>query len=236
MTAAPAALASPEVAGDGAWEAAHRALAEGRYGEAEGAYEELVRERGYSAPLLYDLGNAYLRDRKPARALLAYERAQLLAPRDGAIATNLAEARAALGVPVERTVVERLAHSLSMDSWAWLAATGFWFALATGGSAFLWNRRRGPLLAAGTLAALGGALAGTALFISCRDLDRGLVMAPAPVLISPFESAQSGFSLPPGEDVDLGRSRQGYVFVRDTHGRSGWVELAQVAPLIPPST
>ncbi len=228
LALAPTARASTATADD-----AHRALAEGRYGEAEPAFEAVIRERGYSAPLLYDLGNAYLRDGKPAPALLAYERARLLAPRDEAIATNLASARAALGVPVERSAIDRFARSLSMSTWAWVTAGAFWLSLTLGGAGLLSKRRRFRWSAGAALALAGAAVSGSALYIASRELDRGLVMAATPVLVSPFESAQSAFSLAPGEDVDLGRSRGDYVFVHDGRGRSGWVARVQVAPADP---
>jgi len=61
-------------------------------------------------------------------------------------------------------------------------------------------------------------------------------MQAAPVLVSPFEGAQSEFALAPGASIELGRARDGYVFIHDATGRSGWVERAEVEPLIPRST
>ncbi|MGA7119042.1 MAG: tetratricopeptide repeat protein [Polyangiaceae bacterium] len=233
LTLTPGALASPAPAADAATEVAHLALAEGRYKEAEADYEALIRDHRYSALLLYNLGNAYLRDGQAASALLAYERARVLTPRDRAIATNLAAARAALGLPQEDSAPDRFSRLLTMNTWAWTAAGAFWVAVATVGAAVLSKRHRAFMIAGAALAAVGGAVSGGALLVSSRDLDRGLVMAAVPVLVSPFESAQSGFSLVPGEDVDLGRCRERYVFVHDAHGRSGWVESVQVARLIP---
>jgi tetratricopeptide (TPR) repeat protein len=236
LTVAHGALASPAPAADTATEAARLALAEGRYKEAEADYEAVIRDHGYSAPLLYNLGNAYLRDGQAAPALLAYDRARLLAPRDGEIATNLAAARAALGMLKEDSPTARFARLLPISTWAWLAAGAFWVTVAVGGAALLSKRHRASMIAGAAFAAVGSAISGGALLVSSRDLDRGLVMAAVPVLVSPFESAQSEFSLAPGEDVDLGRSRERYVFVRDAHGRSGWVESVQVARLIPTSS
>ncbi len=214
-------------------EAAHKALAEGRYGEAEAGYEAILRDRGYSAPILYDLGNAYLRDGKPAQALLSYERARTLDPRDEAIATNLAAARVALGVPDDRGPLDRWAGTLTMTTWTWITAAGFWLTVATGGSALVFRRRRTGLLAGTAMAALGTVVAGGGLFIAGKDIHEGLLMASAPVLVSPFESAQSGFSLAPGDDVTLGPTHERFVHVRDARGRRGWVDRDQVAPLIP---
>ena len=49
--------------------------------------------RRESAPALFNRGNALVREGKPGPAILAYERAQQLAPRDPAIAVNLQAVR-----------------------------------------------------------------------------------------------------------------------------------------------
>src|SRR5689334_22583951 len=86
-------------AGRAIFEAANRAYAQGRYRDAIAGFESLVSTRGYSAPLLYDLGNAYQREGSVGRAVLNYRRAQLLAPRDPDLAANLSLVRAAAGLP-----------------------------------------------------------------------------------------------------------------------------------------
>jgi tetratricopeptide (TPR) repeat protein len=215
---------------------ANHAFGEGHYTEAATAFERIIAVSGYSAPLLFDLGNAYLRDGKPVRAILAYERAQVLAPRDQAIATNLAVARTAASAADERTVISRAVQMLPTNTWTWLAAGAFWITVATLGIAMLSKRRRSWLVALGACAAITTSASAVALTIASRDLDRGLVMESAPVLVSPFDSAQSDFALPAGSNVELGRTRDRYIFVHDAHGRSGWVERAQVEPLVPRSS
>ena len=55
-------------AGSATFEAANRAFAQGRYADAAAGYETLERTHGWSAPLLYDLGNAYAREGQVGRA------------------------------------------------------------------------------------------------------------------------------------------------------------------------
>jgi tetratricopeptide (TPR) repeat protein len=226
MLGASTASASP------ALDAANRSFAEAHYGDAATQYESLVRSEGYSAPLLFDLGNAYLRDDKPALAILSYERARLLAPRDAAIAANLAEARKAAGVADEPSFAHRAAHVLTTNEWTWIAAVAVWLAIAAGAGAWLFPRRRAWLVRAASLGALAGAPAIVALAASSHDLHAALVIRAAPVLVSPFDGAQSSFSLRAGSDLELARVHDGYVLVRDRAGRSGWVERSAVAPLV----
>ncbi len=73
--------------------AADHATAVGDYHAAVRGYEQVLAQSGNSAPVLFNLGNAWLRLGKPGSAILAYERALVLAPHNPAIETNLAEAR-----------------------------------------------------------------------------------------------------------------------------------------------
>lgn len=212
---------------------ANRAFGEGRYGAAVATLQALVAQRGYSAPLLFDLGNAYLRDGQPTSAILAYERAQLLAPRDPAIAANLAGARSAAGVTDDRGSAARAARWLSLDEWTWLASGGFWFGVGALAVAWGWKSRRPMFVTAAVGAALACGTSLAAVGVDAQDLDRGLVMKAAPVLVSPFETAQSDGALAAGTTIHLGQRHDGFVFVNDGHGRSGWIERALAEPVIP---
>ncbi len=66
----------------------------GRYSEAAQTYQQLVDQDYADSSLFYNLGNAHYRRGDLGKAILNYERASLLAPRDGDIQANLAYARA----------------------------------------------------------------------------------------------------------------------------------------------
>lgn len=63
------------------------------YGKAIELYEGLLKSRGESAEIYYNLGNAYYKANKTASAILNYERALILDPGDGDIRFNLQMAR-----------------------------------------------------------------------------------------------------------------------------------------------
>lgn len=214
-------------------DAANRAFAEGRYGAAATQLESRLAENGYSAPVLFDVGNTYLRADRPADAILAYERARLLAPRDAGIAANLAAARKVAGVPGESGLAYRFESLLSIDEWTWTVTGALWLTLAAGTASVLWSRRRRPLITAAGVLAVVALTAGTGLTLSSRILSAGLATRAAPVLVSPFASAQSSFSLLAGASVELGAVHDGYVLVHEPDGRSGWVERQAVARVVP---
>ena len=66
----------------------------GRYSEAAQTYQQLVDQDYADGSLFYNLGNTHYRRGDLGKAILNYERASLLAPRDGDIQSNLAYARA----------------------------------------------------------------------------------------------------------------------------------------------
>lgn len=225
------ALAAPASASTGL-DAANRAFAEGHFADAAAQYESIVAREGYSAPVLFDLGNAYQRQDKPALAILAYERAKLLAPRDAAITENLETARKAAGVSDDSGMLDRVTHRLTDNEWTWLATAAFWLAAAGAAGAWLFPRGRTWLVRAATAGALVGAVAAVGLVSSMGEERAALAIRAAPVLVSPFDGAQSSFSLRPGSGVEIQRAHEGYVLVRDGQGRSGWVEHRAIARLV----
>ena len=61
----------------------------GEYKEASQIYEALVAQKKSSAVVYYNLGNTYFRLKQRGKALLNYERARRLAPRDADIRWNI---------------------------------------------------------------------------------------------------------------------------------------------------
>lgn len=70
-------------------EKADSAYLAGNFSEAIGIYQEIAEHEGTSAPLLYNLGNAYLQDGDYGYAMLCYQRAKKLDPSNKQIAANL---------------------------------------------------------------------------------------------------------------------------------------------------
>ncbi len=78
-------ISAPALADQPALAAAAQAAAGGDYRAAVRNYEQILDREGFSAPLLFNLGNAWLRLGNPARAILNYERALVLSPHNAAI-------------------------------------------------------------------------------------------------------------------------------------------------------
>ena len=76
-------FASPSVA------EADSAYLAGNYATAAEIYGEIAEQQGVSAPLLFNMGNAFLQNRDYGNAMLCYQRAKKLDPGNKKINTNL---------------------------------------------------------------------------------------------------------------------------------------------------
>lgn len=75
------------------WTKANEAYQDKQYSEALKLYEGFIEDGYASAALFYNMGNVYYRQDKIGLAILYYEKALKLAPRDAAVRSNLALAQ-----------------------------------------------------------------------------------------------------------------------------------------------
>ncbi len=216
------------------FEEANRAFADGRFDDAVKQYETVGREKGYSAPVLYNLANSYFRAGQIGPAILNYERAQVLAPNDPDIAANLSFARKQAGLFVQADSIAEAARIFSMNEWAWLGCATLLLTCALIVAGRVYPAQRLYLRLGTGIAIVILVAAGIAITTQFDALQRAVVIAKeAPVRISPFESARSAFVLSPGEEVTLGKSHENFVFVQDRQHRSGWVSQGQIEAVVP---
>jgi tetratricopeptide (TPR) repeat protein len=192
---------------------------------------------GYSAAALYNQANADARAGKPGLAVLNYQRALLLAPNDADIRANLAFVRAGLNLPAEsENWFSRAIRIAGPDVLAWTALAGL---LAAGLSLLASRRYAGRRFALRAVAALGVSAIGLTLCNAATlwpSLHEGVVIAHGTAAhVAPAGNAETLFSLPEAETVAMGAQHQGFVLVQARDGRSGWVALADLAPVLPNS-
>jgi len=217
---------------------ANQAYNHGDYTAAVRDYHTLLARGGYSMPVLYNLGNAWLRLNQPGRAILNYERALWLAPGNPAVKQNLHIALQQSGHAVTQTTLsERALGWLSLDELAWIGTVA---AVTLSGVVLTLRRRRQRpipgLRPVAVLSALVLFMSGVTLIARWPELDRAVVLAAAtPVRVAPADAADVSFLLPSGELVQAGKPYQAYVRVHAEDGRSGWVRTQQLARIIPPA-
>ncbi len=226
-------------------QAAQAALAAGDFARAASAYQLLIDAEGPSASRLYQLGSAHFALGQFGPAVLAFERAALLAPRAADIQANLQQARqsaAPSAVPETGLTLAAALRWLSLNEWSWLAAAG------CAGLAVLslaWGLRGFPSPRAARAARLtlalslsSAVLASGALWQRRGEAHWGIVLDPDPVLrLSPFAEAAPAGPLHTGGRIILGPRVQGWTRVALPESPSaGWLPNTAFAPLIPPAT
>lgn len=198
-------------------------------------FEASIREDGWSARALLGLGNAYESAGQHGLAVLALERAHLLAPRDAEVSESLAHARTAAGVSAPESSAMRDALSkLTTDEWTWIALAGALLACC-GIVGAAWRVRPAlarSLAAAGSVAVVTAAIAAA---IVAPSGDRAVVTTTSTARISPFPAAAGVFEALEGESVHIEHERSGFFFVRDGE-RGGWLPRASVERVIPASS
>jgi hypothetical protein len=185
--------------------------------------------------VLFDLGNSYYREGNLPQAILAYQRAQWLAPSDPDIAANLQFVQKQAGLPVaEPRWSDRINHTLSASNWAWIGCAA-WTLLCASLLACVVVPQRQNLFSFTALASafiLTTAIAG-AVFASDAIRQAVVTDKNASALISPFPAAQTVFSPTAGETVTIQKTYNDFLLVTDGAGHAGWINKTQITPIIP---
>jgi tetratricopeptide (TPR) repeat protein len=217
------------------FERANTSFESGNYHAAISQYESILATNGYSAAVLFNLGNAYYRDGQLGAAILNFERAQVLAPRDANIELNLNLARQKAGVSTPKSSEwEQWARILSPNTLAWIGAIALiTICLTLGLGRFVASFSRVKVVAA----VAGVALAGVSIAYAIRwsEFDRAVVIAAnAPARIAPADTASASFTLKAGETVAIAKSYGQFVLARTSDGRSGWVSDQEIGRVFAP--
>lgn len=225
-----------------ALDAANERFKSGDFAGAAAAYEEILSTEGPRASVYYNLGNSHQQLKQYGPAILAYERARLLSPRDADLLANLTQARKAVekhGRDTRATSLhpwlEAALNCLSRSEWSWLLAGSSMFLGVLAVVAGVVKLPRRSLVISTSAMGLIIAISGTALYLRRGEAVRGIVLSEtAAVRLSPFEKAESLGAPGAGSVVELGAQsgKFRYVEIPDS-GLSGWLADGDVAAISP---
>lgn len=209
-----------------------------RRGDLEQALEawQSALEEGYeSGALYYNLGNVHYRLHHTAKAILFFERAKRLLPRDRDVAANLSFAR--LGV------VDRVETPVRLIIWKWVDSVRdffslrelrlllVWLGVLAGASMigmFVFSRHFAPSIPTViiTLCLLCGAL-----FVWRAVLDSKpyviVAVAKVDVKSAPDEASKDVFALHEGLKVRVKANLAGWLNIELIDGRQGWIPATE---------
>ena len=217
----------------------------GKFGEAEKYYRSRLNPAEPSANLLYNIGNCLFQQGYFPQAMVCFERASKLSPRDPDILENLNLTRRKLMLP-EKYKVESpsdilpyLRDSLRPDEWLFLVCCGVSLLFFAAGTALLigYGRTFRILLIGGILLI---AVPGIAYLIQQRtsyNPDFAVVTAKT-VQVRSLPSDQAGkteMNLRSGEEVTVVERRMDWVRIR-SGSAEGWVHAKDITSLWSPKS
>jgi hypothetical protein len=224
--------AAPLLAGEAAGPTSgEKAYAKGDFAGAVEAWQEEARQEGVTPGLLAALGNAEWKLGRKGRAMVCWERALLLDPRNPVALAGIRHAQNAGGT--ERpgaTWAETYATALGADSWLILATLAFWSALL---AVLLPRIRRRP---AGEWNQRIRVVAIT-LFALCipgiwgarTHAHRGVIRkSEVSLRLTPTQLGEPIQAVAEGDVVRTGRPFNGHIRVTTADGKTGWVRAGEI--------
>ena len=220
-----------------AFDQANRLYEQGKFTEAVGAYEQLLAQGKASAPLYFNLGNAWFRAGRLGQAILNYRLAERLSPRDPDIRANLRFARntVAGGNASAPASWRDWALRLTINEWACLAAVGLWATFAVLAIGQIAPALRGTLKRLRTAAAFATILAAAGLLVA--GLDRygaqWVIVAGRDTVMrhGPLDESPSLQTLQAGQELQVVDQKDNWFRVAGAARGAGWLRRDQVLVL-----
>jgi tetratricopeptide (TPR) repeat protein len=216
-----------------AFEAANKLYEEGRFAEAATAYETLLHSGGVSAPLYFNLGNAYFKAGQLGRAIAAYRNGRSLSPRDPDITANLQFARnQRQGPSISISAFQRWLGKFSLNEWTMLTSVAFWAWLLLRALTEFRPALKQPLR--GTQFILGASAVGLGILLvagwRAERLSQVVVVSipQAPVRHGPLDESQIAFTVNDGAELRLLDRKDDWFQVTTGPNRVGWLKRDSV--------
>lgn len=207
---------------------------EGKFKEAEAAYNRSLAQEGDAPATRYNLGRVQEALADPSRAMLEWERALRLSPGHAAAKSALKTARETMGSKVApEHWWNQIQPPVLVQREAWVLAAGAWMAVAALFLAFATRRHLGAtcLGVSGLLLGLVGLLWGAH---SKAEMNMALVLERSVVLrAAPANPARALDSLPAGSRLRLMDSSGGWLRAEAADRQIGWVPVASVERISP---
>jgi len=216
--------------------AANKLYAEGKFAAAAAAYGAILQTGARSPALLFNYGNAEFKAGHVGRAIAAYRRAELLAPRDAEIRANLAFVRNQVqGATQRESRWQNWVGSLTLNEGALLTVFLFWLTFA-----LLTLRQLRPALVPKLSSATRIFVALTLFSGTVLALQAANHFSAATAVVTadnitvhsgPFDDAQSVFTARDGAELSVLDRHDDWVQVVNNAGKIGWLNRKQVEVL-----
>ncbi|MBI4372791.1 MAG: tetratricopeptide repeat protein [Candidatus Omnitrophica bacterium] len=218
---------------------ANQLYAAAKYEEAAKVYEEIAKNKP-SAEVYFNLGNAYFKSKKLGQAVLNYERARRLNPRDSDVLANLSYVDRLLEYKIDDKrnwfvrKKEELLGRVTINE-CWLLALFPYFVFVAGFMLALMRKQRPIFDQAGVIALCVVIFCLVPLLLKFSEAGRGrqgiITETQSEVRYGPSTNDRIAFRLVEGLAVSIRDEKQDWYRIQLTDGRSGWISGSHVTPL-----
>lgn len=186
-------------------------------------YNQILREYGGSPALFYNLGRAYQEMGYFGKAILNYERAKYLSPRDPDILAVLLKIQKSNNLVIEQPKrMKKYVTFLHIDHWAWVELVALGLSCLFLLLSIITQRK--TLRTTALLSFLFALLAIATLTYLWHDLRASIVITDnAELLISPITGADRLLVIHEGQKVYPLKIHGEYMYVRSSEGLKGWL-------------
>jgi hypothetical protein len=231
--------AAPPVDAVTAFDEANKLYEQAKYGAAADAYEQLLKLGQQTPAVLFNLGNARLKNGEVGRGVIAFLQASALAPRDEGIRANLQFARRSVRGAGEGSIPlwQRVLTRLRANEWAGIASLGL-IALFTLMAAGEWRRTLAPTLVVPRRVAIAVAAISLSGLMVTATVERRVVAVvvtrEATIRFTPLDESPVAYTAADGTELTVvgqkGTGQEGaeWLEVQDATERTGWVRRNQV--------
>ena len=208
------------------------------------AFSRIANTGVENGKLYYNLANAYLKSGETGRAILWYERALRLSPRDPDLKFNLEYARSFVKDAKEEkaSALERVVffwrHALSPDTVKWIAIVAnlvSWLLLALKKLRFVARRQIKALKAvryAAFLIAIVFAATASHNFYRERNFRSGIILSDEVSVRSGLsDDSTELFVLHAGTKIKVERETQNHYRIYFSEDKIGWLKKSEAAPI-----
>ncbi len=205
---------------------------QGSYKDAISEYSKLLEQDMESGHLYYNMGNAYFKKGQLGEAILHYERAKRLIPRDSDLKSNYRFALSHIETDTAKISVSwtdkifKLFGFLSLNELSALASCMLVLIvlLLIARLYIRMSRNTFSLLLTSFIVMISFTV--TSVFIRAAAIDKeAVIVSNSPeVKFEPFESATTHFTLHEGMKIYVIQSKQEWIKIKRSDGKTGWVK------------
>jgi tetratricopeptide (TPR) repeat protein len=223
---------------DTAFDGANKLYESGKYTEAENAYLSLLKSGNKSAEVYYNLGNSYFKDKKLGLAILNYEKALEIAPRDVDIKYNLDFA----GSFIRETVIKDTASKVLNTLYYYLTLNelcvilSICFILLLG--VLIYRIYRKDELSYWLRFSLSILFSILFIFSAVRILENEntkaaiVITASVEAKAAPIENNPASFTIPEGKKIYILNTRRDWVeILLKSENMKGWIKKDTIAEI-----